>query len=550
MPTIDVSHSDLCHLMRESVPVEKIREEGILFAKGEIESDARGTLKIDIKDTNRPDLWSAEGVARAMAGHYKAGGLPVYDIGKATTEVKVSPKVRGVRPCTVCAVVRGLDVTEETLSQMIQLQEKISVTFGRNRKEVAIGVYDMSRIKSPIEYTTVAPAGIKFVPLDFQKEMTPKEILEQHPKGKEHAHLLEGCKEYPIFKDASGQVLSMPPIINSDWTGKVTGNTRDLFIECSGFSLKFLMPALNTVVAALADRGGKIEAVKVTMPGGKTLITPDMSPKKASMDTEYANRMSGLDLKPEQMARLLEKARYRATVKGKKIELLYPAYRQDIMHQADIVEDMIVAYGYNNITPEIPRIPTIGGASPIEVFTGRVASLMVGLGCQEILSYTLTNRDALFRKMNIPEERVVEIENTVSSTWSVFRNRLVPGLLDFLSRNKHVDYPQKIFEVGDAVIPDSTKETRARNVRHLAFAVSDGNAGYENAVSALHALMAGLGTKYSLKRVSHPSFIAGRAAKIHAAGRDIGLVGEIHPAVLEKWEIDNPVAVFEVGLIH
>ncbi|MCK4714702.1 MAG: phenylalanine--tRNA ligase subunit beta, partial [Candidatus Aenigmarchaeota archaeon] len=309
-------------------------------------------------------------------------------------------------------------------------------TFGRNRKEVAIGVYDLHKIKGPIRFTSVKPDGIRFVPLEFDKPMTPAEILRKHPKGLEHGHLLRGCKEYPIFIDAAGEVLSVPPIINSNHTGKVSSATRDIFIECSGFHFKFLLPALNTIVAALADRGGEIYSVRVEYPD-IVRHTPDMKPKKTKVNVGYVNEISGLKLSRGKICELLEEARYETKVKGKSIELLYPAYRQDIMHQRDVVEDVIISYGYNRIKPVIPKLPTIGSVSDVEKFSDSVADIMGGLGFQETLSYVLTNKNSVFRKMNIPEGGVVEIYNIVSSNWSVFRNWLLPSNIEFLSRNKH-----------------------------------------------------------------------------------------------------------------
>lgn len=548
MPTIDVSHSDLCRLMGEIVPIGKVKSEGILFAKGEVDADEGGMLKLDMKDTNRPDHWSAEGVAREMAGRYSRGGLPEYKVEKPRIRVKIDPKVGKARPLTVCAVVRGMEITDEALAQMIQLQEKICTSFGRNRKEVAIGAYDMKRITSPIRYTTVSPTGIRFIPLGFDRKMTPKEILEKHPKGLEYAHLLKGLKEYPIFIDAKGEVLSMPPIINSDFTGKVTERTRDLFVECSGFSLKLLVPALNTMVAAMADRGGMIEGVEIVMPRGKRMVTPDMSPKEAVLDVDYANRVSGLGLSPSKMAGLLRQARYSAEPKGKKLMLKYPAYRQDIMHPVDIVEDMIISYGYNKVRPETPRLATVGSAAPMEAFSEKVAALMAGLGCQEVLSYMLTNKDALFSRMNTPEGSVVEVENPVSSNWSVFRDRLLPGLLEFLSKNKHVDHPQSIYEIGDTVSLDQKKETRTSNKRGLAFATISDASGFEDAVSVLSALLNNLGVRHSLKKESHKSFIPGRCAACYSGRKRLGTIGEVHPLVLEKWGLEKPVAAFEVSL--
>lgn len=547
MPTIEVSYRDLCRLVGKTIPLSRLKEEGILFAKGEVEEAKGDVLKIDVKDTNRPDLWSTEGIAREMRGRYVSGGLPEYKTKESGIAVKVDRMMKRIRPYTVCAVIRNLKINEHVLSQLIQLQEKIATTFGRNRREIAIGVYDLDRIKPPIRFTAVKPDGIKFIPLDFRRPMTPKQILKEHPKGREFGHLLENMPAYPIFMDSAGEVLSIPPIINSDYTGKVTQETKDVFIECSGFRLNLLMPALNAMVAALADRGGNIETVRVAY-SGRTLTTPDMGPKGFEVDHDYINRVSGLNLTIEKSCRLLSQARYDAKPSGKRIKLLYPAYRQDIMHQRDVVEDVLISHGYNRIEPAIPKLATTGRQNTIETFSASVSGIMTGLCLQEILSYILTNKSNLFEKMNLPESDVVEIENIVSSNWSVFRNRLLPSLLEFLSRNKHVEYPQRIFEIGDVVIPSTAEETRTKDTRKMAVLLTDSQMGYEDAASILDSLFRELGILYQMRKADNPSLIKGRSAEILVNGKKVGIIGEINPLVLEKWNLEKPVVGFELDL--
>lgn len=547
MPTIEVSRGDLCNLIGRRLSMKQL-EEAVLYAKCEIDSADGDTLKLDCKDTNRPDLWSAEGVAREMAGRLGRPGLPAYRVGKSGVRVLVNPRLKAIRPYTVCAVVRNLNMTPDVLSQMIQLQEKVSMTFGRNRKEVAIGVYDLHRITSPIKFTTTAPDGIMFMPLEFSREMTPAQILKSHPKGREFGHLLEGMREYPVFIDSAGEVLSMPPIINSDYTGKVTRETRDIFIECSGFNLRFLLPALNVIASALADRGGKVETVEIDFGGGKKLVTPDLSPRKTRADLDFINKVSGLKLSMAQARKLLEQARYAVKAHGRRMNLLYPAYRQDIMHMRDVAEDAVISYGYNRIEPVPPRLATIGKTSDMETFSDRCARIMVGLGYQEILSYILTSKGKLFTRMLLPESDIVEIENYVSENWNVFRNSLLPGMLEFLSRNNNQEYPQRIFEIGECVLPDPRQETRTRDVRKLSLAFTGNSAGYQDASGALEALLSNLGVPFSLRARKHPSFIPGRCADVLLRNRPAGMVGEIHPQVLNNFGLKMPVAALELDV--
>lgn len=544
MPKIDVSHKDLCSMIGRKMSIEQLQEE-VLYAKGEIDEVNGDILKIDIKDTNRPDLWSAEGVAREIRMRHRPG-MPQYSVKKSNFVVNVDSSVSEVRPYTVCAVVKGLKMNETVMSQLLQLQEKVAGTFGRGRKEVAIGVYDLSRIKFPVKYTTTKPDGIRFIPLGSRDKMTPKEILEKHPKGKEYGHLLHGKDTYPIFIDAAGDVLSVPPVINSDYSGRVSEKTTGIFIECSGFSTKFLNTALNVIAAALHERGGTIYGVDVIY-GKRAVTTPDMTPKRFFMGLDYASRVLGLKIPKNQVTKLLEMAGYSARLKGRRVELLYPAYRQDIMHERDIAEDVIISYGFNSIEPAPPKITTKGWVSKEQALSDMVAEIMVGAGFQEILSYTLTNVDNLYTKMGTTGS-AIEIEKPQSSNWSVFRTWLLPGLLEFLGKNRHVEYPHIVFEIGTSTIIFANTETRSKDATKLAAAVSAPVVNYEMVSSCLDALMRNLGIAYNLKKSVHQSFIEGRTAEVFVGKQSVGFIGEIHPIVLNNWALDNPVVAFEISL--
>lgn len=547
MPTVELSLSDLNRLLRRDLSFDELEDKAILYVKGEVDYfDGVDLVKCDIKDTNRPDHWSVEGIARELRGYLGVEkGLPDLPIEPSGIQMNVDKKVEKVRAKTVAAVVKNLTFTDESIKQIIQLQEKIHMTYGRNRALVAIGVYDFDRLVPPIKYTTVPHDGIRFIPLDCDEEMTPGEIMEKHPKGQEYSHLIKDNDEYPLMIDSAGNALSIPPIINSVYTGKVTEETTNVFIEITGHEIDRILLALNVLAATFAERGGKVESVEVNY-HDKTIITPDFTPKRYSIDPDYCRRILGLDLSNEEIAHLLERARYNAISKGDHIEVEYPSYRGDIMHQRDVIEDVAIAYDLNEMIAEPPAISTLGRESPKEVYATAVREVMVGLGFQEILTFNLTNKDNLFKKMNLPEEDICEIANPISASWVALRNWLSPSIMDFLTHNLHVELPQKVFEVGDVVVLDDTRNTLTRTTKKLACAITDSTVSYEEASSALDALMRAMDTDYSLKTVENTSFIPGRSAEIHVNGKTIGIIGEVHPRVLQNWGLEKPVVLFEV----
>jgi len=267
------------------------------------------------------------------------------------------------------------------------------------------------------------------------------------------------------------------------------------------------------------------------------------------LNVDYTNRILGLQLKAKQIAQMLRKAGHGAReIDRNHVDVQIPCYRIDVMHAVDLVEDVAIAYDYNNIKPLWREMPTTGAVRPEQGIIDVTRELMVGLGFQEALTYTLTNPENLFKKMNHKKERIVEISNPKVITLTCLRNWLLPSLLEFAANNLHVECPQKLFEVGKATILDMKKDTRTRDEDRLAAIIYDADASFTEAKSTLEAFTRNLGLEIQVKTAEHPSFIRGRAAKALVQGREVGILGEINPVVLEAWKLENPIAAFELDL--
>jgi len=492
---------------------------------------------------NRPDLLSIEGFSRAMKNFlYDKPKLTNYKVKKGSLKVKVDPSVKKVRPEIVCAVVRNVKITDDLIASLMQVQEKLHDTLGRKRKKVAIGIHDMKKLKAPFTYKAVSANGIKFVPLDIKKELTPGQILEEHPKGISYAHLMKNSNKYPMIVDKNNRVLSFPPIINGELT-RVTSKTKTLFIDVTGTDNIAITQALNIITTSFADRGCIIESVQL-INGNKKTSTPDLSRWKIKTDVAYINKILGLQLSKAQITKLLKKMDIDFDGKWATI----PAYRTDIMHQIDIAEDVAIAYGYDKFEPTVPNVPTIGRPLAKYDYYYTIKQLMVGLGFQEVINLTLSNFEDEFDKMNAKRVKVAETLNSVTPECNIVRRDILPSLMDVLANNQHYEYPQRIFEVGDTVVLDKNAETRTRNVKKLACAIANMRVSYQNASSILHSLMNNLGFEYQLKKTEHPTFIEGRVADISVKGKVIGRIGEIHPNVLKNWKLNVPVVAFEIDL--
>ncbi|MFH1331700.1 MAG: phenylalanine--tRNA ligase subunit beta [archaeon] len=541
MPTININRKVFEKVVGRKLPLDKLKDRISYLGTG-LESVNDDEIVVEVF-SSRPDMLSEQGFARAFSSFIGTKtGLREYKVNKSSDKVIISKDMKNVRPYTACAIVKNLKFDDAKIKEVIQIQEKLHVTYGRNRKKAAIGIYPFEKIKTPIRFVALKPEEIKFQPLEFPHVINGRQIISQHPTGREYAHLLEGYEKYPVFIDANNKVLSMPPIINSHDTGKITEKTKEVFIECSGFDFNALSTCLNIIVTALADMGGSIYSMELHYPD-KKVVTPDLKPAEMKLDVAYANKVLGLDLKEAEMVKLLARMGY--GYKNKKV--LVPAYRADIMHQRDLVEDVSIAYGFDNFKPEIPNVATIAEEDAVERFRSKVANFLVGFGLVETNNYSLINKDDMGKNMLVDVEPV-ELANSLSSEFNVLRSWIVPSLLGVLKGNKHNEYPQRIFEVGTVFVKDEKTETNVAEFLRLGVACCHGRADYTEVKQILDALMRALDLKYDIIEAEHGSFIPGRVGRVVVKGKKVAYIGEIHPQVLSNFDLDTPVACFELNI--
>jgi len=507
-------------------------------------------LQIENVDTNRPDTWSTEGIARALRGILEIEtGLKRYAVSsKIATDISVDKELKDIRPFIGCVVARGAKMNDEIIRGLIQLQEKLDQSYGRKRKRSSIGFYDFDLISPPLVYGIANPDSIRFVPLQGTEAMSLREILLRHPKGLEYGQIFADQEKLPILMDSKEQVLSFPPIINSNDLGRVVPDTKNILVEVTGTNETTVLNCLTILATTLADRGAKLQSARIQYKYAKSkrIVTPDLRERTIRLPIQHINQIMGLELSRPQIVKLLRRTRFdvrRSDTKA--LTVLMPCYRLDILHPNDVIEDIATAYGLNQIEPKWPSDLTIGGISPLEDYSDRVRGLMVGFGFQEVLTFMMTNKEKVFSKMNKPETKLVEISNPKVITLRCLRPELLPSLLEFLSNNTHVQYPQNLFEVGDC--PVWGKEQPV-DVRRLCCISAHARANFTEMKSVLAPLMLNLGFDFTLSTTSNPSFLEGRVGTVLVRKNQVGLIGEIHPQVIENWKLEDPVAAMELDL--
>lgn len=546
MPSLEMSKKDLESLCGSQFKTKDELEDALWQAKTELESLEGDEIKASLADTNRPDLLSTEGIAREL--RYKTGKqkkIQEYKISKGKRIATVDPALEKIRPKAAYAVARNVHITDAFLGQLIQLQEKICLTYGQKRNQIAIGIFDLDQVNGNVRYYAADP-NTEFIPLDFTVPMRLSEILAEHPKGKEYGSLLSGLAKYPLLVDSKNQVLSMPPIINSAGSGKVTDKTKNLFLDVTGFDQKKINNALSIFCAALIDRGAKIESVEIRYKNHKT-VTPVFEIQKKTFPKKLLEQTTGLEKTDANWKKLFSQSGFAVQFKGKNCLCRYSSLRQDILHAVDIIEDLLISEGFNQIKPDYPKLAVVGHESKESVLLDVVRDACIGLGCQEILTANMTSIEKQTLQIGIQKDEFVQIANPVSTSFEIFRKQLFPELLEFLGKNKHVTYPQKIFEAGSTLSLDPKSETGCAETNRVCIAIAGHDTNFTQIKSHSDALLSYLGHTPQYFETEHPAFEKGKTARIQA-GDKTGMLGELNAKTRQNFGLKTPVTILELEI--
>jgi phenylalanyl-tRNA synthetase beta chain len=564
MPKIEVNEGLFFALSKAPREPEAL-EFALTSGKAELDgwdrggAPGEGVLKIELNDTNRPDLWSTAGIARLLRV-YAGGAAPRYDFFSAKGAMKdagkrhvvVDPALKDIRPYIAAFVISGKPIDQETLDDIIQTQEKLCWNFGRKRKAIAMGVYRSSMIEWPVRYRAADPLATRFVPLGMEEELSLREICERHPKGQEYGGIVEGFKAYPYLEDSRGETLSFPPVINSARIGAVQAGDTDLFVEMTGTELRSLCLAASIVACDFADMGYSILPVAVEYPYdtefGRLPSFPYYFQEGQRASMAVIRKVLGIDISAAEAVAALAKMGVEAKAEGDSVSIRCPEYRNDFLHAVDIAEDVIIGRGMTSFEPETPSDYTVGRLKPLEVYGRRLKDGLVGLGYQEMIFNYLDSRKNLIERMGIDAASVARISNPMSESFEYVRNSALPSLLRAEAASQSAPYPHKVFELGKAVALDPAENYGTRTLTLLSALRADKEASYNDIAADAAAILYYAGIEWSPRESSDPRFIAGRQAELMAGGKVLGILGEIHPAVLEAWGIGMPCAAFELDV--
>ncbi|SEW14274.1 phenylalanine--tRNA ligase subunit beta [Halobacterium jilantaiense] len=570
MPVVDVDPDELRRLTgHRNKDDDELRQD--LFGLGiEYEGETEdGDFKLEF-EADRLDRLSVEGIARSLRYHYGDDrGVHVPDTNRPEWTITVED-VPEDRPYVTGAVIRGVDLDEDALDSLIQLQEKLHATMGRKRAKGAIGIHDLAMLKGEavdpdsdgttaraITYTGIEPDGDTFVPLDDDAERTPADVLTEHPTGETYADLLDDYETYPAIYDDIG-LFSFPPVINGRRT-EVTTDSRELFVELTGTDQWTLDRMCAIICYALDARGATIEDVTVEYADeGRELHRPDFAVRTKHVTHDRIETLLGVDFTTDDVVDLAERSGLDATPVDDGYDVEIPPYRVDVLHPVDIVDDLGRAYGFNDLEPRYPEVNTIGGRTESSRLERAARQTLVGLGFEDLLNFNMTSEAENFDRMRLSPEssgdtavgaaEPATISEPYSEDFTILRTWALPSLVTVLENNTHHSYPQDLAEVGFAAHADGDTDTGVAERRTVAAVLARHDASYEDAKARLQALCDEFHVDLSTPPTDHPSFIDGRAATVEIDGEPVGVVGELHPAVIVDHDVEVPVAGFEFEL--
>ncbi|MEM2161600.1 MAG: phenylalanine--tRNA ligase subunit beta [Candidatus Nitrosocaldus sp.] len=521
----------------------------------DIEEEGNDYVKVEY-NPNRPDFSTDYGIARALRGIMGIEvGLPKLNLVEGSVATfNVDASVYSIRPYILALVALDGRMDDEDLRQLISMQEDLHMGIGRKRRKASIGLHDYDKVDGPFYYTTESK-DFKFIPLNSAREMSMQEILASMDVGKAYGHIIKDHARYPIIKDAKGNVLSFPPIVNAELT-RVTEHTRNMLVEVTATDLNTARDVLAVIAVTLSDMGFKVASVSINY-DGYTITTPDMSHRRMSLPMDRLSLL-GLDIDRKEVIECLRRSRLdvdEGKGKGKgegegeevdgSIECLVPRYRVDIIHWIDLVEEVAIGYNISRFEPRYPRLKAMGSRDRTLKVLDDARSVMVGLGMLEVMNFNLVSMlmqyEMVGRRM---DSNSLVVEESKSKEHEVLRDSLIPSLLAVLSRNVHEPYPQRLFEIGKVFsrVGESIREEWSIGV-----VIAHSNANYTEARSYLQAFLHTLfGIDVETEPVDEPPYESGKAAEILFKDKMIGSIGEVSSRVLSNFRIRVPVSAFEV----
>ena len=499
---------------------------------------------------NRPDFSSDTGIFRSLKGLLnETVGLPLFKYSSNKLyEITIDSEVKQIRPILLFFVAKNKKINSFILDQLISMQEDLHNGIARGRKKAAIGIHDLHALEFPLIYNTRGKDS-SFIPLDQTKPFKLNEILSDIEVGRKYSTLLRNLHQYPTIVDRNNQIISFPPIINSNNT-KINDKSNNLLIEITGTNLETCKSILAILAYYLYDEGyeifsGIIHDDNLTYSSLKLL-----KDNTISIDTNIIKSYLGLNLSTKEIRQILNRCRIDVSItNNRKVKCLVPSYRNDIINSVDIVEEVAIGYGIDNIESTIPSFLISAGVRN-EYFRkiDEIKETLTGLGFLEMVNFTLLDQNisTIFNSEDKELLEKIKVNESKSKEHEFLRTNILSSLIKNLSYNIHEEYPQKIFEIGKTF----SFKNKIVEQWNLGVLIASNKSNYTEAKAIAQSILKiNFGKNISTRRNDNNNlFLKGRCAEILYESKTIGFIGEVNPDLIAKFNLHIPLSAFELNL--
>jgi phenylalanyl-tRNA synthetase beta chain len=515
----------------------------------DIEGIDKEKIRIEY-NPNRPDFSSDTGIFRSLKGLLnETVGLPLFKYSyNKLYEITIDSEVKQIRPILLFFVAKNKKINSFILDQLISMQEDLHNGIARGRKKAAIGIHDLHAFEFPLIYNTRGKDS-SFIPLDQTKPFKLNEILSDIEVGRKYSTLLRNLHQYPTIVDRNNQIISFPPIINSNNT-KINDKSNNLLIEITGTNLETCKSILAILAYYLYDEGyeifsGIIHDDNLTYSSLKLL-----KDNTISIDTNIIKSYLGLNLSTKEIRQILNRCRIDVSItNNRKVKCLVPSYRNDIINSVDIVEEVAIGYGIDNIESTIPSFLISAGVRN-EYFRkiDEIKETLTGLGFLEMVNFTLLDQNisTIFNSEDKELLEKIKVNESKSKEHEFLRTNILSSLIKNLSYNIHEEYPQKIFEIGKTF----SFKNKIVEQWNLGVLIASNKSNYTEAKAIAQSIFKiNFGKNISTRRNDNNNlFLKGRCAEILYESKTIGFIGEVNPDLIAKFNLHIPLSAFELNL--
>ena len=551
MPTSTLSRSRLLERLGGEVPPDQL--EAALFAsKAEVSPADGDALEVAVTP-DRLDLLSEGGLALHLEGALgrARGGVRRRRRRSTASPLRfaVDPSVAPLRPWIAGISVRappGRPMDAGLLAEAVRVQEVIHATIGRDRRAMSLGIYPAARLTPPIRYALEPLPDVRFVPLDAEEPVDATRFFAEHPLGARYGALGKTGDRCLTLRDAAGEVLSLPPVLNSRRRGAAAPGDRALLLEATGTRERAVREGLGLLFVVFASQGWSVAAVPVEGPAGSTIDGEAVvSDTARELPSAVLRAMTGEALTSAAVVDRLGRARLTARRVRGGWRVAVPPWRPDLLAPVDLAEEVILAGGLRPEDGLIPPSTGRGRRRAETAFYRSVGELLLGLGYAEPLTTVLVSDGTVGR---LDRSGPVALTNPVSREYAYVRDRLLLSHLDVLARNTRHAYPQRFAEVAPVVTRASGSDGGSSTRVHASVVVAADTAGFAEAAATVDYLLRAFDVGSVRDPAELPGTIPGRGARVRVAGEPVAELGELHPRLLGELGVPVPVAWAELDL--